>query len=62
MVSRFLATCAICGHQQDVVPAMVDSKGRIRACLTSKGCYPTLPDLWICEHHLSDGKRNSPGT
>ena len=59
-MNKFVATCAICGHQAPVLPAMVDANGRIRACLTSKASYPTLPDLWICEHHLSDGKRNSP--
>ena len=61
-MSRFLATCVICGHQQHVVPAMSSSDGRIRACLTTKGVYPTLPDLWICDIHLSDGKRSSPST
>jgi len=58
----YIATCAICGHVAPVRPAIINADGRIRACLTSRGTWPTMPDLWICEHHLSDGKRNSPAT
>ena len=60
MTREFIAVCAICGHQGVVRPADIAWSGKVRGCLTSRGEYPRLPEVWICDIHWSDGSLSSP--
>ena len=52
----YFVTCAICGYQGQSNPADLSislHQVKVRSCLTTNNVYPALPDLWICDIHVT---------